>query len=167
MKKAFTLIELLIVITIIGILMALAIASYARTRASARDAKRQSDLEQIKSAAEIYRADNGRYPGFGSAGTDNGWAFADTLSILSPNYMNPIPTDPNYSASNSNCFTHYLYWTDGAKYTIFSYYMETGSVTKPVPNGPEGGTTPDSYKSYTIGSGACAGWNFKYWVNNP
>ena len=147
--------------------MALAIASYAKARASARDAKRQSDLESIRSAVEIYRADNRRYPGFGTNGTDGGWAFADTLTILQPNYIQPIPTDPSYAGSNSDCYQHYLYVTDtnGTKYTIFSRWeMATGA--KPVPTN-QIGTTPDNYLSYTISSGTCGGWNFKYWVNNP
>ncbi len=61
--RGFTLIELLVVIAIIGLLASVVLASLESTRAKARDAKRISDLEQIRNALELYRADHGRYPG--------------------------------------------------------------------------------------------------------
>lgn len=60
-KKGFTLIELLIVIAIIGLLATLGIVSMSSARAKARDAKRISDLGQIRSAMELHFNDNGTY----------------------------------------------------------------------------------------------------------
>lgn len=62
MNKAFSLIELLVVISIIGILLALSLFGIANSRESARDAKRRADLELIRSGLEIYKADCNRYP---------------------------------------------------------------------------------------------------------
>ena len=56
-KKAFTLIELLIVITILAILVILAIWSITTNLAKARDGKRKSDLDRIKIAMEDYDLD--------------------------------------------------------------------------------------------------------------
>lgn len=61
-SKGFTLVELLVVMTIIAILAGLGLVSYQGARKSARDGKRKADLEQIRSALEMYRADNGTYP---------------------------------------------------------------------------------------------------------
>jgi len=60
-KKGFTLIELLIVIAIIGLLSTLAMVSMSSARAKARDAKRLSDLSQIRSGMELYFNDHGTY----------------------------------------------------------------------------------------------------------
>ena len=61
--KAFTLIELLVVISIIGILIAISIFGLSGARESARDARRKSDLELIRSGLELYKADCNTYPG--------------------------------------------------------------------------------------------------------
>ena len=61
-KHAFTMIELLVVISIIGIVVALSFFGIQNTRASSRDAKRKSDLETIRSVLELYKADCKEYP---------------------------------------------------------------------------------------------------------
>jgi general secretion pathway protein G len=58
----YTLIELLVVISIIAILSSLAMVAYQASRKSARDGRRKADLEQIRSALEMYRSDKGSYP---------------------------------------------------------------------------------------------------------
>ncbi len=54
-KKGFTLIELLVVIAIIGILSSTVIASLNNARMKARDARRVSDLSQIRLAMELFQ----------------------------------------------------------------------------------------------------------------
>ncbi len=62
-KKAFTLIELLMVISIIGILSSIVLISVSAVRKNARDAVRKSDLSQISKALEVYQiSHNGVYP---------------------------------------------------------------------------------------------------------
>ncbi|MGB9883476.1 MAG: type II secretion system protein [Microgenomates group bacterium] len=53
-KKAFTLLELLVVIGIIAILVALGTTSYSTAQKKSRDAKRKSDLKAIQNALEQY-----------------------------------------------------------------------------------------------------------------
>lgn len=83
-QKGFTLIELLVAMTIIAILAGLALVSFQGARRSARDGKRKADLEQIRSALEMFRADEGSYPG--------------ALSSLG-DYIDPLPSDPLASRS--------------------------------------------------------------------
>ncbi len=61
-KNGFTFIELLVVITIMAVMMAAAIVSYTNTNTRSRDSKRRADLEVIRSALEICRANTGTYP---------------------------------------------------------------------------------------------------------
>jgi type IV pilus assembly protein PilA len=57
-KKGFTLIELLIVVVIIGILAAIAIPKFGETRERAYVSAMQADLNQIRTAQEMYYQDN-------------------------------------------------------------------------------------------------------------
>lgn len=61
-QRGFTLIELLIVISLIGILSGFAIINLVGVRSRGRDAERKSDLQTIRSALELYRADENQYP---------------------------------------------------------------------------------------------------------
>ena len=53
-KKAFTLLEMLVVVGIIAILVSMGIASYSTAQRKARDAKRRSDMSSIRNAYEQY-----------------------------------------------------------------------------------------------------------------
>jgi type IV pilus assembly protein PilA len=57
-KKGFTLIELLIVVVIIGILAAIAIPRFGETRDRAFISAMQSDLNQVRTAQEMFFQDN-------------------------------------------------------------------------------------------------------------
>lgn len=62
-NKAFTLLELLVVIGIIGVMMALATVAYSTTQRSGRDSRRKQDLIAIQNALEQYYSANGfAYP---------------------------------------------------------------------------------------------------------
>ena len=57
-QKGFTLLELLVVISIIGILAALLLANLNSVRERARDATRQSDIKQYQTALGEYASEN-------------------------------------------------------------------------------------------------------------
>ena len=91
-KNGFTLIELLVVISIIGILIGISLVALAGARAAGRDTRRKGDLEQIRSALEIYRADCGAYPTSASLNFGAG-ALTGTCPTVNT-YMALIPNDP-------------------------------------------------------------------------
>jgi len=61
-KRAFTLVELLIVIIIIGVLAGMVMLSAESAISSAKAARILADLRNMKAAALLYRADNGSWP---------------------------------------------------------------------------------------------------------
>jgi len=84
----FTLIEVLITLTIIAILMSF-VAPYVLNRPDqARDLKLKFDFEAIESALALYKLDNGKYPtqelGFDHLINGDNWS----------KYLSKIPEDP-------------------------------------------------------------------------
>jgi general secretion pathway protein G len=61
-RHAFTLVEMLLVITIIGILAALVIPKMVGRSEQARLAAAHADLSSIKTALDAFEVDNGYYP---------------------------------------------------------------------------------------------------------
>lgn len=64
MKKAFTLIELMVVISVIGFLSAIAISRYSDVTQSARVANVQGNLANLRTSIEMFNAANNRYPSY-------------------------------------------------------------------------------------------------------
>jgi len=60
-KIGFTLIELMVVISVIGLIAGMTMVSMRDARAKARDARRKQDLAAIVSAMELYNLDNEHY----------------------------------------------------------------------------------------------------------
>lgn len=98
----FTLIELLVVISIIAILIGLSVFGLLGARTASRDARRKADLEQIRSALEIYKADCGTYPlntgagAFVLPGSTSlyGSKTSGTVCLTSTPYLSAVPVDP-------------------------------------------------------------------------
>lgn len=113
-NPAFTLIEVLVAVTIIAVLTAIGVVSYASANRNSRDSKRLADVEQIRAALEMYRADVGSYPAL--------IAFGGSLASGSNTYMSPIPNDPRPSAGGD-----YSYFSsdDGDDYTLKIYSEKT------------------------------------------
>ena len=61
-SRAFTLIELLIVVAIIGILAAIAIPNFLQAQTRAKVARAEADMASIGTALPCYYVDNNQYP---------------------------------------------------------------------------------------------------------
>lgn len=99
-NKGFTLIEILVVATIIGLLSVVGIISYSQFTKTARDARRKSDVENIRTALESYKSNTNCYPK-----EDTGDVPPATL--VTNSYIRTIPKDPksnaNYVYVGSGC----------------------------------------------------------------
>jgi prepilin-type N-terminal cleavage/methylation domain-containing protein len=98
LQRGFTLVELLVVIAIIGVLSTLLLLQLTVARAKARDAKRVADINQVRSAMELYYDDIGAYP-------DQ----ATGIDALLTDYLTKLPNDP----SRPGCDGLVDYDTDG------------------------------------------------------
>jgi len=122
-KNGFTLVELLIVISIISILSTIGAVVYTSVVKNSRDQQRLKDLQTIKQALELYRSDISYYPAEGD------FILKTALSLVSPSdatkvYLDPLPGDPvssqNYvylafDSSGARCSTSGLKCT---KFTL-------------------------------------------------
>lgn len=121
MKKAFTLVEILVVVTIISLLASIAAVSYSRFVKQSRDARRKTDIEQIRASLELYRNFKGAYPSppmnFGTG------ALQDGTTV----YMSKIPKDPMATSPTANT---YYYTSSGTfqDYTLCAY-IEGGDTS--------------------------------------
>jgi general secretion pathway protein G len=92
LNHGFTLIEILIVIAIIGILATglIMIIDPSGQLQRSKDGRRKSDMEQIRSGLELYRADEGGYP------TDIPNCGTNSLGNLACDiiYLQNVPIDP-------------------------------------------------------------------------
>ncbi len=61
-NKGFSLIELLVVISIIGVLTTVLVMNFVGSRERARDAQKIQNLNSLKSALRMYYNDNQTYP---------------------------------------------------------------------------------------------------------
>jgi general secretion pathway protein G len=113
-KKGFSLLELLVSATIIAVLTTIGIVSYSSVNKRSRDVKRKSDIEQIRSALEMYRSDNGQYPN-------------PSLDVLvTGGYMPVVPTD---SDTSSYPYESILV---GGSYTAYCVCAHLETLSSPV-----------------------------------
>ena len=86
--NGFTMIELMIVVSIIGILATLAVPSYQSSVVKAKEAALRQDLSTIRDVLDQHKADQGKYPPSLSA-------------LMGAGYLRGIPKDPFTGATTT------------------------------------------------------------------
>jgi general secretion pathway protein G len=79
--NGFTLLELMIVVSIIGILATLAVPSYQSSVVKAKEAALRQDLSTLRDVIDQHKADQGKYP-------------PSLTALMSAGYLRGIPKDP-------------------------------------------------------------------------
>ena len=80
-QQGFSLLELLVVMTIIGILAAIAVPALRDSPQRAREATLKEDLFTLRSVIDQYHGDKGSYP-------------PDLATLVSSGYIRKVPVDP-------------------------------------------------------------------------
>lgn len=144
MRKAFTLIELLIVIAIIGILVSIGVVGWVSVAERGRDTTRKSDLVRIKQVLQQYYSDFRFYPQYDSSpgrifvaswqltptGTTCEHFGAGSVDFgLPTKYIADIPKDPkdttDYQSPGATCSA--IVNNQGGKYL----YLTSSDATEP------------------------------------
>jgi len=96
-QAGFTLFELLVTISIIGLLIALVTVSFSTAQRNARDTRRRGDLGQLRNAFEQYYSTENSYP--------LSCATASLASDFSDLLQGGIPIDPDPDVDTEYTFT--------------------------------------------------------------
>ncbi len=94
-QRGFTMIELLIVMAIIALLSGLSLFALQNARKQGRDAKRKADLEVIRSAIELFKADCNVYPSSLPATNLQGTLALGCTPSNGNTYYQKLPADPS------------------------------------------------------------------------
>jgi type II secretion system protein G len=122
--KGFSLIELLVVISIMAVLISLSAFGLQQARENARDGQRKSDIETIRTGLSFYKSDCNAYPTT-SAGGDFYTKFNPSFGSNcggTNTYIEKTPKDPITGRN-------YWYYSNGITYYICAALeTETGTV---------------------------------------
>jgi general secretion pathway protein G len=119
-KNGFSMIELLVVTTIIIILTTIGLVSYTAANRNARNGKRKADMEMVRQALVLYRTDNGSYPSTA--------VFATMMTTISDYTSATTVTDPK----NEGVYV-YAYTSDGISFTLTAL-LETDATSYALTN---------------------------------
>jgi prepilin-type N-terminal cleavage/methylation domain-containing protein len=86
--RAFTLVEVLIVVVILGILSAVIVPLYASATEDSWEGSIQTNLRSIQNQIELYNSRSNNYPDFAATG----WT-----DLIAAQYMKDAPVNPAYN----------------------------------------------------------------------
>lgn len=128
-RSGFTLIELLVVVAVIGLIAIIIIVSLDKSRGKGIDARRKSDLIQIRTSLELYYNNCGTYivkqNCTGAAYGSGGWGWFNTdygngsvaKGLVDNNITKAQIIDPTGNTSGPNA---YMIAVDQNRYTIWA-----------------------------------------------
>lgn len=143
-KSAFTLIELLIVIAILGSLAAFVVIRFTGAQSQALDTKRKSEVKQYQNALEIYATKNGgNY--VTQTSTVTAYSVCATLGLSSCTHDPKISSGwPDYNYQSSAGGLNYVIWSKLEKTNDFFVVCSNGQTGSMPTNwtGPVSGACP-------------------------
>lgn len=103
--KGFTLIELMIVVSIVGILATIAVPSYQSSLIKARETVLRQDLFTLRELLDHHRVDKGKYP-------------PALDGLITAGYLRALPKDPFTNSSSS--WQQIIDPTEGGIFDVYS-----------------------------------------------
>jgi len=129
-KVAFTLVELLVVMTIINLLSSVVLVSANSARFKARMVQRVTNLREIQKALELYNLKNDSYPTTGGAWysefTGGGFTAQPKnqwVPQIVPQYLRGLPTDPFMDPVAAKSCYAYRSDSSGKDYKLMLYLI--------------------------------------------
>ena len=129
-KRGFTLIEIIVAMAIVAALSVSGALSYTTVLKRGRDSKRISDVEQIRSALEMYRATNGAYP---SSASWTELSDSNNLGLVSGGFIASIPKDPRRGSTLTSVYS-YQYQSTNACGALWCGYCLGSFLEAHTPN---------------------------------
>lgn len=127
-KKGFTLIELLVVIAVIGILSAVGLIALNGARERARDTRRISDLQAVRTGLALYYDTNNVFPhqdAFEAFRTDATTTVLYT-ALVTEKHISNLPTPPL-----ANEYFYYRSCTGDTNYTLYAVLEKAKTTSTP------------------------------------
>lgn len=136
-KKAFTLVELIVVITILAILWTIAFISLQWYSKDARDSTRISDLNSIKSSLELYKLNTSSFPipdnktdvTYSWAIAWYQWTFWDNNTV-NVEKLSEKPTDP--LTFNEYAYSRTSFWNEYELATVLESWLSYNNISNTV-----------------------------------
>jgi len=132
--RGFTLIELMVAISIVAILATVAFSAYNNFQKNNRDQKRNRDLQAVKQSLEIYRNNYGDYPRpdsdyfkFVCEDEDSCQNNIRAFFSNSDRYLEEMPKDPLYPDQ----YYFYIYNSDEHSFNICARKEGTSTFSVP------------------------------------
>lgn len=135
--KGFTLIEIMVVVSIISLLSAFLFTSFKEARVNSVNKSVKSELKEVQLAIELYKAQNGNYPpaqdnpyasedcvytlnGVDIADSDFCGDYYPIIDVLAPDFIDELPDSDD--SKNPDC--HYLYMVESTDYSWYKLIAE-------------------------------------------
>lgn len=175
--RGFTMVEIMVVVSIIAILSAIIYAGFDNAREQARTRALQTEIKEVQLAIEVFKAQHGRYPGVdvanqancaaglmaqqgGMRGGSNCANFVNYIGeggigYLAPDFIASLPLARD--SNNPNCVITYETNATGDWYKLTAHRCLEGATTvaEGIGEDEQFSLCPSSCQS--IGPGTCNG----------
>jgi general secretion pathway protein G len=140
-KKAFTLIEILIVVVILGILAAIVVPQFTSATQDSQAGNLKTQLGTLQRQIELYYAKNNSYPNFAG----EGWGTTtDATSMIGGNFVKSAPKNPAWPDQTAAAASAIAVSASATGDASSAWVWYTGAATTTASGSTSGGVRSNS-----------------------